>query len=261
MRSGFMPMPKRPELKTVYSRTRYTDFSRIYDRPILTTNMADPGCTIAATGVPTAAKAVNHSDGIGLAHVPAKCARRGSRRPSRAPTGAIRTRPGERSPVRRSRSRQDRRRAEFSAGRCGLGPHPTGFRTRSGVALPGGQPRPPRCRRTTTICRWRIMEHEMLSITGRGGRATRHIALTAYVILGICALDARSGVRADEPWCASVQGPDGGYVSCSYSTWQKCMASLAGLGGICHPSPAASAAGEGDRPAARRRGRAGGRGG
>jgi len=67
--------------------------------------------------------------------------------------------------------------------------------------------------------------------------------LGRYVVavLGIgmlaLALDAQSGARAEGSWCALVQGPDGGYVSCSYSSREQCMESLSGNGGICHRNP------------------------
>lgn len=38
-------------------------------------------------------------------------------------------------------------------------------------------------------------------------------------------------------WCASVQGPDGGYVSCGYVSYDQCVAALSGIGGVCHPNP------------------------
>ena len=47
-----------------------------------------------------------------------------------------------------------------------------------------------------------------------------------------------SPARAGAPWCASVTGPEGGYVSCSYVSWQQCQAALSGLGGICYMNPA-----------------------
>jgi hypothetical protein len=47
---------------------------------------------------------------------------------------------------------------------------------------------------------------------------------------------AASAEPAD--WCANVQGPDGGYVSCGYATRAQCLEALSGVGGICHENPA-----------------------
>jgi hypothetical protein len=76
-----------------------------------------------------------------------------------------------------------------------------------------------------------------------------HAALTLGLILVAGAPDARAQVRAEGAWCALVQGPDGGYVSCAYSSWRQCQAALSGLGGICHLNPAGA-----ERPQRKRRG-------
>jgi hypothetical protein len=68
------------------------------------------------------------------------------------------------------------------------------------------------------------------------------LALAAMLVVAVAALDARAPARAEGLWCASVQGPDGGYVSCSYASWQQCQAALSGQGGICHRNPAAGGA-------------------
>jgi hypothetical protein len=76
--------------------------------------------------------------------------------------------------------------------------------------------------------------------------ACRGPVLRAVLLLGavivLAALDAHAGARAEGLWCASVQGPDGGYVSCSYASWQQCQAALSGQGGICHRNPGAGGA-------------------
>jgi hypothetical protein len=68
-----------------------------------------------------------------------------------------------------------------------------------------------------------------------GGRALR-----AGLVLGaaIALTFASAPMRAEAQWCASVQGPDGGFVSCGYRNWQQCRAALSGQGGICYPDPA-----------------------
>jgi uncharacterized protein DUF3551 len=90
----------------------------------------------------------------------------------------------------------------------------------------------------------------MTDIVNRRRRA-RQLALGAGVMVAIWACGGTSA-RADGTWCASVQGPDGGAVSCSYATWQQCMASLGGVGGICHLNPDSGApSGWSDRPPSR----------
>jgi hypothetical protein len=81
--------------------------------------------------------------------------------------------------------------------------------------------------------------------------ACRGTILRAVLMLGavivLLALDAGAGARAEGLWCASVQGPDGGYVSCGYASWQQCRAALSGQGGICHRNPGGGARPRRDR--------------
>ena len=84
-----------------------------------------------------------------------------------------------------------------------------------------------------------------------GTPRVRIAAVLALVVAGL-ALDAGSTARAEGPWCASVTGPDGGYVLCNYASWDQCVTTLRGIGGICHrnPDPAFGIA----RPIRKRRG-------
>jgi Protein of unknown function (DUF3551) len=63
----------------------------------------------------------------------------------------------------------------------------------------------------------------------------------AGLVLGVAIALTLAGAPApaQAQWCASVQGPDGGFVSCGYANWQQCRAALSGQGGICHRDPAA----------------------
>ena len=79
------------------------------------------------------------------------------------------------------------------------------------------------------------------------GSVLRVVLMLGAVIV-LAALDAGAGARAEGLWCASAQGPDGGYVSCSYASWRQCQAALSGQGGICHRNP------RGARPPRQRRG-------
>jgi Protein of unknown function (DUF3551) len=64
-------------------------------------------------------------------------------------------------------------------------------------------------------------------------------AARAALALGIAVVAALVAApsRAQAGWCASVTGPDGGFVSCGYKSWQQCRAALSGQGGICYPEP------------------------
>jgi hypothetical protein len=61
----------------------------------------------------------------------------------------------------------------------------------------------------------------------------------AGLVLGaaIALTFAGAPTRAEAQWCASVEGGNGGFVSCGYSSWQQCRAALSGQGGICHLDP------------------------
>jgi hypothetical protein len=65
----------------------------------------------------------------------------------------------------------------------------------------------------------------------------------AGLVLGVAVAAALAGAPAhgQARWCASVEGGNGGFVSCGYATWQQCQAALSGQGGICHPDPGAGA--------------------
>ncbi len=38
------------------------------------------------------------------------------------------------------------------------------------------------------------------------------------------------------PWCAVYGGRGGGGTNCGFSTWQQCMATVSGIGGLCEPN-------------------------
>jgi Protein of unknown function (DUF3551) len=59
----------------------------------------------------------------------------------------------------------------------------------------------------------------------------------AIVLAVTLVVGSLSAAPAQARWCASVQGPDGGFVTCGYKSWQQCRAALSGQGGICYPDP------------------------
>jgi hypothetical protein len=53
--------------------------------------------------------------------------------------------------------------------------------------------------------------------------------------LAIFAVTAETGTRAQAqnyPWCAQYSGPGG--TNCGFTTFQQCMATIAGMGGFCN---------------------------
>jgi hypothetical protein len=71
------------------------------------------------------------------------------------------------------------------------------------------------------------------------GRKNRsHISTALRTGLLCIALTRGDAALADSAWCASIYGPDGGYVTCAYATRDQCVAAASGVGGICHPNPA-----------------------
>ena len=67
------------------------------------------------------------------------------------------------------------------------------------------------------------------------GQGARRGGIALAVALAAALVAAPS--RAQAGWCASVTGPDGGFVTCGYVSWQQCRAALSGQGGICYPEP------------------------
>jgi hypothetical protein len=65
------------------------------------------------------------------------------------------------------------------------------------------------------------------------------IAVT--LIAGAAALAAPSPVNAEVfyPWCAHYSGWDGDMgTNCGFVTWNQCMDTIRGVGGICYENPA-----------------------
>ena len=42
--------------------------------------------------------------------------------------------------------------------------------------------------------------------------------------------------RADGPWCAQYTGIHGGASNCGFHSYEQCMATVSGVGGICQPN-------------------------
>jgi hypothetical protein len=75
-----------------------------------------------------------------------------------------------------------------------------------------------------------------MSNSRRSNRAARRAGLALGVAIAAGAL-VGAPPRAQARWCASVPGPDGGFVSCGYTSWQQCRAAISGQGGICYLRP------------------------
>jgi Protein of unknown function (DUF3551) len=58
-------------------------------------------------------------------------------------------------------------------------------------------------------------------------------------ILGIGVALVAIGDRAEAqnyPWCAYYDGGMGGGTNCGFTTFQQCMDTISGIGGICQPN-------------------------
>ena len=70
----------------------------------------------------------------------------------------------------------------------------------------------------------------------------RMLAILA-VVAAMLGLDAGSGARAEKywPWCARY---DGWTIVCGFATFQQCLATVSGVGGICQQNVMGPTAGE-----------------
>ena len=75
------------------------------------------------------------------------------------------------------------------------------------------------------------MKANEMPIGKRQMRAALALGIAILAALVVASSPAQAG------WCASVTGPDGGFVSCGYASWQQCRAAVSGQGGICYPNP------------------------
>jgi len=65
--------------------------------------------------------------------------------------------------------------------------------------------------------------------------AGRSAMRTLLFLLALFAVTAAIGTRAQAqnyPWCAQYSGLGG--TNCGFTTFQQCMATLAGMGGFCN---------------------------
>jgi hypothetical protein len=76
---------------------------------------------------------------------------------------------------------------------------------------------------------------------GRNKRLRVSAAMRAGLLF--IAFIRADAARAEAAWCASIYGPDGGYVTCTYATRDQCVAAASGVGGICFANPADTAHG------------------
>src|SRR6266550_677404 len=80
---------------------------------------------------------------------------------------------------------------------------------------------------------------------------------TSALLLALAASvpPARAAAAEIPSWCALVQAPEGGYVTCSYFSRAQCAEALSGVGGICHENPAIGSRQPVPQPAGRGHGR------
>src|SRR5580704_15330425 len=84
------------------------------------------------------------------------------------------------------------------------------------------------------------------NLRGRGGRRKMRIILAALSFwLAASAIDTASA-EVVYPWCAYYGGKTGG-TNCGFSTFQQCLAAIAGNGGNCSSNPRYGAGGAAPR--------------
>jgi hypothetical protein len=62
------------------------------------------------------------------------------------------------------------------------------------------------------------------------------ILMMAVLLGGIQTSGAQSAVSA-YPWCAIYGNRSNNARSCYFASWDQCMTTLSGIGGLCVPSP------------------------
>jgi hypothetical protein len=80
------------------------------------------------------------------------------------------------------------------------------------------------------------------------------VALTAFVLALV--IDARSSNAQrfiHYPWCLDAGGNDSQFTSCAFNTFEQCMQTGWGDGGICYRNPSYRPALERPRPKPRRK--------
>jgi len=73
----------------------------------------------------------------------------------------------------------------------------------------------------------------------------KHLLVALGILLAMAASDARAATE-NYPWCALYSaGDDGGAQNCGFTSYEQCMATVTGMGGMCQPNtlyrPAATA--------------------
>ena len=80
-------------------------------------------------------------------------------------------------------------------------------------------------------------------------------AVLAFATVMMMAPDAANATTW-WPWCSRYDWPrDGGAISCAFASWEQCMDTVRGIGGICYmnPYPQPYASASPGRPARSRR--------
>jgi hypothetical protein len=65
--------------------------------------------------------------------------------------------------------------------------------------------------------------------------STNRIALASLALTALAALDLRSAAAGNRPWCFQDTGKSA--TSCAFTSFEQCMMTARGLGGICKQNP------------------------
>jgi hypothetical protein len=71
---------------------------------------------------------------------------------------------------------------------------------------------------------------------------TNPTALALLALAALAALDLRPAAAANRPWCFLDTGKSA--TSCSFISFEQCMETARGLGGICKQNPSYQPSGE-----------------
>jgi hypothetical protein len=66
----------------------------------------------------------------------------------------------------------------------------------------------------------------------------RKSVLVALTLMATAAMAPRPAAAAyNYPWCATFYDPSRGMKSCSFTSYEQCMETISGIGGICAVNP------------------------
>ena len=65
----------------------------------------------------------------------------------------------------------------------------------------------------------------------------RVLALAAIAVAVVSLESRTAAAEVEYPWCAAYTGRDRGVVTCGFTSFRQCLATVHGVGGFCQPNP------------------------